>query len=141
MGSIRRVVIIIYFINTFRHLLAAGDEYVTLQLHFIYLVMNNESILQKDDIALIESSRTYKIEEIIQSEKRHHESFVISEVSSLPSDRIYDDGEYINCFKGATLENTLCSINNLMILICNTYQLQTLRILCTDGHFYQLFCC
>lgn len=140
MGAIKRVVIIIYFINTFCHLLAADDEYLTLQLHFIYLVMNNESILQKDDIALIESSRTYKIEEIIHSEQRHHESFVISEVSSLPSDRMYDNGEYINCLKGATLENTVCCMNILYPHL-QYYQLQTLRILCTDGHFYQLFCC
>jgi len=90
----RRVAILIHLIiYTFGHLLAVDEKNITLELHFIYLVIKNESGLQQNDIALIESSSSYMIEEVIESVKDHNDSFVISNVSSQPSDRIYDNGK------------------------------------------------
>lgn len=71
------------------------NEDTTLELHFIYLVISNESILEQNDIALIESSRSYKIEEIIQDDNDYHDTLVIPNVGSLPSDKIYDNGKFI----------------------------------------------
>lgn len=103
--AMRRVAILIHLIiYTFGHLLAVDEKDITLELHFIYLVIKNDSGLQQNDIALIESSSSYMIEEIIESEKDHNDSFVISNVSSQPSDRIYDNGfciptgNFTNCF-------------------------------------------
>jgi hypothetical protein len=69
----------------------------TLELHFIYLVTSNNSLLEQNDIDFIENSSSYKIIDIVQNEKDQYKSFDITGIGYMPNDRIYDNGALHCC--------------------------------------------
>lgn len=91
MATMGRVVFLILLLKTLVGVLVADDE-ITLKLYFIYLVTSNNSALEVNDVAFIENSSLYNIQDIIEKEKGEYESFAISDIKAMPHDRILENG-------------------------------------------------